>query len=127
MSRQTHSAKDHYRLALQQYKKGEFLETVKSIDKVRTRLCFTTEKGADCSEQAISFGYRDIVVYDVKAAALSKLTKDDEVVWRDQAMDVIQHMCKQWGTKDWRVSPSPNRLLIPHLIDFSPAGSMVRH
>lgn len=103
MSRHTSRAKDHYNLALQQYKRGEYLEAVNSVDKVSSS--YALHRGLhQWKLQAISFGYRDVVVYDVKAAALSKLTKDDEVVWRDQAMDVIQQMCKQWGSKDWRVS-----------------------
>lgn len=44
------------------------------------------------------------MAYDVKAAALSKLTADGEKVWRDQAMELIADMCKRWGKTDTRVS-----------------------
>lgn len=43
------------------------------------------------------------MAYDVKAAALSKLTAEDEKVWRDQAMELILDMCKRWGKTDTRV------------------------
>jgi hypothetical protein len=50
------------------------------------------------------------VVYDVKAAALSKLAMEGETVYRDQAMELIADMCKRWGKTDTRVSQTYTRL-----------------
>lgn len=44
------------------------------------------------------------MVYDVKAAALSKLAVQGETIYRDQAMELISDMCKRWGKTDTRVN-----------------------
>lgn len=49
-------------------------------------------------------GYRDLVVYDIWAAALGKLEDAEDGPWREKGYGLIKMMCERWP-RDWRVSP----------------------
>lgn len=46
---------------------------------------------------------RTLEVYDVKAAALSKLTGADEQAWQDTAFEVIKLMIDKFGKDNYKV------------------------
>jgi hypothetical protein len=54
--------------------------------------------------QAVILGYRDLVVYDIWAAALGKLEDAEDGPWREKGYGLIKMMCERWP-RDWRVSP----------------------